>query len=59
MSNARDGRPTCTKHYPCNFLEKTFVQENGYPLYWQRNNGSTHEIPHSQDQNQKFTMDNC
>ena len=58
MSNARDGPPKCTKRYPRNFLEETSIQENGYPLYRRRNNGSTHEIPHPQDRNRKFTMDN-
>ena len=57
MSNARDGPPRCTKNYPCNFLEETSIQENGYPLYRRRNNGSTHEILHPQDRNRKFTMD--
>lgn len=58
ISNARDSLPKCTKHYPRNFLEETSVQENGYPLYRRRNNSSTYEIPHPQDRNQKFTIDN-
>ena len=58
MNSAQDGPPKCTKRYPRNFLEETSVQENGYPLYRRRNNGSTHEIPHPQDRNRKFTMDN-
>ena len=58
MSGARDGPPKCTKRYPRNFFKETSIQENGYPLYRWRNNGSTHEIPHPQDQNQKFTIDN-
>ena len=59
MSNARDSPSRYKKHYPRNFLEETSVQENSYSLYRRRNNISTHEIPHPQDQNQKFTMDNC
>lgn len=58
MSNARDGSPKCTTRYPREFLEETTIQENGYPLYRRRNNGSSHEIPHPQNRNQKFTMDN-
>ena len=58
MSNARDGSPNCTKHYPWDFLEETSNQENGYLLYRRRNNGSTYEIPHPQDRNRKFTIDN-
>ena len=59
MSSARDDPPKCTKRYPRNFLEETSIQENGYPLYRRRDNGSTHEISHPQDRNRKFTMDNC
>ena len=59
MSNAQDGFPRCIKHYPRNFFEKTSIQENGYSLYWQCNNGSTHEILYPQDRNRKFIMDNC
>lgn len=33
MSNARDGLPKCTKHYPRSFLKETFIQENNYSLY--------------------------
>ncbi len=58
MNNAQDGSSRYTKYYPCNFFEKTSIQENDYPLYWQYNNGSMHEIPHPQDQTRKFTMDN-
>ena len=58
MSGARDGPPKCIKRYPRNFLKETSIQENGYLLYRWRNNGSTHEIPHPQDRNQKFTIDN-
>lgn len=58
MSNARDGPPKCTKRYPHEFFEETTIQENGYSLYRQRNNGSIYDIPHPQNRNQKFTMDN-
>lgn len=59
MSNARDGPPKSTKRYPRDFLEETSIQKNGYPLYRRRNNGSTYEIPHPQDRNRKFKIDNC
>ena len=58
ISNSRDGPPKYTKYYLRNYLEETSIQENGYPLYRRCNNGSTYEIPHFQDRNQKFTMDN-
>ena len=51
ISNAWDGSSRCIKHCPCNFFEETSIQQNGYPLYWQRNNDSTHKIPNPQDQN--------
>lgn len=49
MSNARNGSPKCTKHYPRDFFEDTSIQENRYPLYQRCNNGSTYEISHPQD----------
>ena len=58
MNNARDDCSKCTKCYSCNFLEETSIQENSYLLYQQCNNDLTHEIPHLQDQNRKFTLDN-
>ena len=33
MSNAQDDPLKCTKCYPRNFLKKTSIQDNGYPLY--------------------------
>ena len=48
MSNARDGPSKCTKRYPCEFFEETTIQENSYPLYYWRNNGFSHKIPHPQ-----------
>ena len=49
MSSAQDGPLNCIKRYACNFFEETSIQENDYPLYWRRNNGLSHEIPHPQD----------
>ncbi|KAL8128716.1 hypothetical protein V2J09_017871 [Rumex salicifolius] len=31
----------CTKHYPKEFVEITTVDDEGYPIYWRRNNGHT------------------
>lgn len=59
MSNAQDDLPRCTKQYPHNFFKETSIQENGYLLYWWRNNSSMNEISHPQDRNLKFTIDNC
>jgi len=36
---------TCHKGYPHDFLEKTSIPENGYPLYQRRNPGRSFTIP--------------
>lgn len=33
MTNTWDGPLRCIKYYPCNFLDKTSISENGYLLY--------------------------
>ena len=36
MSNGR-----CTKHFPKKFVEATYIDEDGYPVYRRRDNGRT------------------
>nr|GEV40318.1 putative reverse transcriptase domain-containing protein [Tanacetum cinerariifolium] len=31
----------CSKHFPRSFLEESFLEEEGYPNYWRRNNKVT------------------
>ena len=59
ISNVQNSLIKCIKRYLCNFFEKTSIQKNGYLLYRQRNNSSTHKISYLQDLNWNFIIDNC
>lgn len=49
ITHTQDDPPKYLKYYPCNFFEETFIQENGYPIYHQHNNGFINKILYLQD----------
>lgn len=49
ISHIQDDLPKYLKYYPCNVFEETFIQENGYPIYHQHNNGFIYKILYLQD----------
>ena len=54
----RNGIRQCGKNFPKPFIEETLIEEDGYPKYRRRRNGSTLQIPHPSRKDETMTVGN-